>query len=73
MPDVTTIKVSVRTRDALRSLAKRDGLTVDGELNRLISRERRRALGAQLAGDALSPDERSVLDASAADVSDASG
>ena len=73
MPESTTIKVSVRTRDALRQLADREGLTFDAQIEKLIRRERRRILGAQLASAPLDADERAVLDASASDVADASG
>ena len=72
MSDSTTIKVSTRTRDALRQLADRDGVTLDRELEKMIQRERRRLIGAQLSGVPLSHDEMAVLDASAADVADAS-
>jgi hypothetical protein len=68
----TTIKVSVRTRDALRQLAEREGLTLDAQLDRLIRRERRLVIGAQLASAPLDADDQAVLDASARDVSDAS-
>jgi len=70
MRDVTTIKVSVRTRDALRQLADLEGLTLDGAIERLIRTERRRLIGAQLASGPLDDDDRAVLDASAADTSD---
>ncbi len=73
MPESTTIKVSVRTRDALRQLADREGLTFDAQIEMLIRRERRRILGAQLASAPLDGDEQAVLDASASDVADASG
>lgn len=73
MPDSTTIKVSVQTRDALRRLADREGLTFDAQLQKLIRRERRRIIGAQLAGAPLGADDEAVLDASASDVADASG
>lgn len=72
MSESTTIKVSVRTRDALRQLADRDGLTLDAQLDKLIRRERRRIIGAQLAGAPLDDDDLAVLDASARDVADAS-
>lgn len=72
MPESTTIKVSVETRDALRQLADRDGLTLDAQLEKLIRRERRRIIGAQLAGAPLDDDDLAVLDASASDVADAS-
>lgn len=72
MPDSTTIKVSVQTRDALRLLADREGLTFDAQLKKMIRRERRRILGAQLASIRLDADDEAVLDASASDVADAS-
>lgn len=72
MPGSTTIKVSVRTRDALRQLAEREGLTLDAQLEKLIRRERRRAIGAQLSRVPLDDDDVAVLDASASDVADAS-
>jgi hypothetical protein len=71
MSELTTIKVSTRTRDALRQLAERDGLTLDAQLGMLIRRERRRVIGLQLASASLTPDDRTVLDASASDVDDA--
>jgi hypothetical protein len=72
MPKTTTIKVSVQTRDALRQLADRDGLTLDAQLEKLIRRERRRIIGAQLSSAPLDDDDVAVLDASARDVADAS-
>ena len=72
MPDTTTIKVSVQTRDALKQLAARDGLTLDAQLDQLIRRERRRVIGAQLATAPLDDDDVAVLDASASDIADAS-
>ena len=70
MRDVTTIKVSVRTRDALRELADLEGLTLDAAIARLIRHERRRRIGAQLASAPLSDDERLVLEASVVDVNE---
>ncbi len=72
MPDSTTIKVSVRTRDALRQLADREGLTFDAQIEKLIRRERQRIIGAQLASAPLNADDKAWLDASAGDVADAS-
>ncbi|WP_419842470.1 hypothetical protein [Candidatus Poriferisodalis sp.] len=72
MSSATTIKVSVRNRDALRQLADREGLTLDAQIARLIQRERRRLLGAQLASSPLDDADRAVVDASASDVADAS-
>lgn len=73
MSDSTTIKVSVQNRDALRLLADREGLTFDAQLGKMIRRERRRLMGAQLASALLDADDEAVLDASASDVADASG
>ncbi len=73
MPESTTIKVSVRTRDALRLLADREGLTYDAQLEKMIRRERRRIMGAQLASALPDVDDKTVLDASADDVVDTSG
>lgn len=73
MSDSTTIKVSVQTRDALRELADREGLTLDAQIDKLVRRERRRIIGAQLASAPLDADDAAVLDASAVDVADASG
>ena len=73
MPSSTTIKVSVRTRDALRELADREGLTFDAQIEKLVRRERRRIIGAQLASAPLAADDEAVLNASAGDVADASG
>lgn len=72
MAETTTIKVSVQTRDALRQLAFRDGLTLDAQLEKLIRSERRRIIGSQLASAELGVDDVTVLDASANDVGDAS-
>jgi hypothetical protein len=68
----TTIKVSTRTRDALRQLADRDGRTMDAQLDALISRERRRIIGSQIASEPPDGADVMVLDASATDVADAS-
>lgn len=67
----TTIKVSKDTRDQLRDLALQTGLTLDGQIRKLLKRERQRRIGAQLASEPLSDDERMVLDAGAADVGNA--
>ena len=72
MSEMTTIKVTKETRDALRELAQREGLTLEQQLFQLLSAHRRRSIGAQLASEPLSSDEQQLLDASAADVADAS-
>lgn len=73
MSTSTTIKVSAQTRDALRQLADREGLTLDAQIENLIRRERRRIIGAQLASALLDAGEVAWLDASASDMADASG
>ncbi len=73
MSSSTSIKVSVRTRDALRQLADREGLTFDAQIEKLVQRERRRIIGAQLASARLNADDQAVLDASASEVVEASG
>jgi uncharacterized protein YpmB len=70
MPEFTTIKVSTRTRDSLRVLADRDGRTLDGEIEALVGRERRRVIGQQLS-DGITTDDAAVMNASASDVNDA--
>ena len=68
---MVTIEISVRTRDALRKLADREGLTFDGQLEKMIRRERRRIMGVQLASAPLDAEDEAVLDASASDVAQA--
>ena len=72
MPNITTIKVTTRTRDALRELADREGRTLDAQIDALVRRERRRIIGQQLGSAPLSDDDLVVLNASANDVADAS-
>ena len=62
----------MRTRDALRELADREGLTFDAQIEQLVRRERRRIIGAQLASAPPDADDLAVLNASASDVADAS-
>lgn len=71
MPRMTTIKVSIETRDALRQLAEGTGMTFDAQLRSLIRAERQRAMGLQLSGSSLGADDIAVLDSSAADITDA--
>ncbi len=70
---MTTIKVSKRTRDALRELAQREGLTLEQQLEQLLATQRRRLIGSQLASERIDSDNWQMLEASAADVADASG
>lgn len=72
IPDTTTIKVSVRTRDALCELAEREGHTLDAQIKKMVRRERRRVIGAQLANDGPVAHDQALFNASASDVADAS-
>lgn len=72
MTELTTIKVSTRTRDSLRQLADREGRTLDAQIDVLIRRERRRIIGHQLSTESLDSEVLAVLNASASDVADAS-
>lgn len=63
----TTVRVMKTTRDAVRSLADADGLTLDGEIERLARAERQRRIGAALRA-APGDDEQSWLDMAAATV-----
>ncbi len=68
----TTVRVSVPTRDAVRSLADEDGLTLDEEIRRLTRAERQRRIGAALARPP-SEDERLWLDMAADEIGDDAG
>ena len=48
MRESTTIRVSSKTRDAVRELAEEDNLNLDEEIKRLTRAERQRRLGAAL-------------------------
>ncbi len=51
------MRVSRRTRDAVRELAARDGVTLDQAIERLVRRERQRQLGLALSGEVLDGDD----------------
>ena len=74
MQDSTTVRVSTSTRDALRSLADADGVTLDEELQRLARAERQRRFGDALA-DPIDDEDQQWLDMAVRTVtgSDASG
>ncbi len=57
MTNLTTVKVSVTTRDELKAIAEREGLTLDGALQRLLRTERQRQMGADLAARSHSEDD----------------
>ena len=49
MHETTSIRVSRSTRDELRELADRDGLSLDEEIRALTRAERQRRMGQELA------------------------
>jgi hypothetical protein len=49
MTNLTTVKVSVATRNELKTIAERDGITLDAALQKLLRYERQRQMGADLA------------------------
>ena len=49
MTNLTTVKVSTTTRDELKGIADRDGITLDAALQKLLRYERQRRMGADLA------------------------
>lgn len=61
MQNSTTVRVSTSTRDALRDLAARDGLSMDEEIQRLTRAERQRRIGATLAEHQPDDDEQTWL------------
>ena len=72
MTNLTTVKVSVTTRDELKSIAEREGLTLDAALQRLLRADRQRQMGADLAARR-SPDDAALVAGSKAAVGRAIG
>lgn len=68
MPKTTTVRVSIETRDAVRALAARDGVTLAEEIRRLARAERQRRMGEALAVDPRD-DESAWLDLAAGEIS----
>lgn len=61
MTNLTTLKVSVATRDELKAIAQREGLTLDAALQRLLRAERQRQMGADLATRSHSEDDAALV------------
>ena len=61
MTNLTTLKVSVATRDELKAIAQREGLTLDAALQRLLRAERQRQMGADLATRNHSEDDAALV------------
>jgi hypothetical protein len=49
MTFMTTLKVSSATRDELKVIADREGITLDATVQRLLRSERQRQIGRELA------------------------
>jgi hypothetical protein len=73
MTQLTTVKVSTDTRDELKSIAERDGLTLDGALRKLLKAERQRLMGLDLASRPMSDADRDWVRGSTAAVARALG
>lgn len=58
----TTVRISTRTRDGLKRLAERDGVTLDEAIARLVRAERQRRMGEALAAG-LTDDDEAWIDA----------
>jgi antitoxin component of RelBE/YafQ-DinJ toxin-antitoxin module len=61
MTSLTTIKVSIATRDELKAIAEREGLTLDDALRRLLRSERQRQMGADLASQPRSAEDSALV------------
>lgn len=73
MTNLTTVKVSMATRDELKKIADRDGVTLDAALQRLLRSERQRQMGADLAARPTSGEAAAWVRGSTAAVSRALG
>jgi hypothetical protein len=70
---LTTIKVSRGTRDELKEIADREGITLEVTIQRLLKAERQRRIGADLARREITEEDREWIVGSAAAVSRALG
>lgn len=73
MTAMTTVKVSTQTRDELRAVAEREGITLELALRLLLRAERQRQMGRDLAERPVPDDDRSWVAASSAAVARAIG
>ena len=72
MPESTSIRVATSTRDAVRSLAEDDRVTLDEEIERLTRAERQRRIGISLSAP-IPPEHERWLDASSDSVTNHAG
>ena len=70
---LTTVKVSTQTRDELRMVADREGLTLDAALRMLLRAERQRQMGRDLAQRPAVDQDQEWVSASSAAVARAIG
>jgi hypothetical protein len=61
MPTMTTVKVSIDVRDELKSLADRNGVTIEAAIRRLLRTERQRQMGLDLAERGVTEDDRAII------------
>ena len=73
MTNLTTVKVSMATRDELKSIADREGITLDAALRRLLRYERQRQMGADLAARLITEEDSSWIAGSSSAVARALG
>lgn len=73
MTNLTTVKVSMATRDGLKAIADREGITLDAALQTLLRLERQRQMGADLAAQCRSDEDAAWIRGSVAAVARAIG
>ncbi len=73
MTILTTMKVSAATRDELKAIADREGLTLDAALRKLLRLERQRQTGLDLAERGTTEEDRAWITGSNAAVARAIG
>lgn len=64
MRSMTTVKLSVETRNGLKEIAERDGVTLDRAVRRLLRAERQRQIGLDLASAPTDDQDRAWVVAS---------
>jgi hypothetical protein len=61
MTSLTTMKISPATRDELKAIAERDGLSLEAALRKLLKGERQRRMGEELMAAPPTDEERSII------------
>ena len=67
------MKISCATRDELKTVAERDGLSLDAALQKLLRAERQRQMGRELAERLVNEEDRQWIAGSNAAVARAIG